>query len=345
MDLLAHGLPPGPVGGQFDGHVAGPLVNRGGATQRPWPETLDRRALVHEGAVDLELVGAELVGGLGVGHGGVQKLEDVGGDGARGMQQDRLRLLDALAANVVHHETRLARRGAHVASAGAHRHGLVGASGRCLAGTCAGLGGTATAPRLLFGCFLIRAGCGSCFLTCLLNLFAGRGLLLGSRRRRRARLGHVVVGQARDQLFLLAALGEAASLELGLQLVDLQRLPTALRRRIDLVRRRQRTLTLSLPAWPRNIRVGANSPSLCPTIDSEMNTGTCLRPSWTAIVWPTISGKITEVRDQVLIICLLPDSFIASMRDIRRSCTNGPFLDERDIYRRPFLPRRRPRTM
>ena len=31
-------------------------------------------------------------------------------------------------------------------------------------------------------------------------------------------------------------------------------------------------------------KLGANSPSLCPTIDSVTNTGTCLRPSWTAIV-------------------------------------------------------------
>src|SRR5207245_3649155 len=38
------------------------------------------------------------------------------------------------------------------------------------------------------------------------------------------------------------------------------------------------------PAWPRNMRVGANSPSLCPTIDSLMNNGTCLRRSCTAIV-------------------------------------------------------------
>src|SRR5437868_2697424 len=57
-----------------------------------------------------------------------------------------------------------------------------------------------------------------------------------------------------------------------------------------------------------------------------MKTGTCLRPSWTAIVWPTISGKIVDVRDQVRIICLLPDSFILEMRPISRSSTNGPFL-------------------
>ena len=72
------------------------------------------------------------------------------------------------------------------------------------------------------------------------------------------------------------------------------------------------------------MRVGANSPSLCPTICSETNTGTCLRPSWTAIVCPTISGKIVDVRDQVRIICLLPDSFIRVMRPISRSSTVFP---------------------
>ena len=40
----------------------------------------------------------------------------------------------------------------------------------------------------------------------------------------------------------------------------------------------------SWPAWYLNVRVGANSPSLCPTIDSPMYTGTCLRPSCTAMV-------------------------------------------------------------
>src|SRR6266403_441262 len=58
-----------------------------------------------------------------------------------------------------------------------------------------------------------------------------------------------------------------------------------------------------------------------------MKTGTCLRPSWTAIVCPTISGKIVDVRDQVRIICLLPDSFIRLMRPISRSSTNGPFFE------------------
>ena len=46
---------------------------------------------------------------------------------------------------------------------------------------------------------------------------------------------------------------------------------------------------------------------------------------------PTISGKIVDVRDQVLIICLVLAAFIASMRLISRSSTNGPFLLERLI--------------
>src|SRR5262249_47742276 len=83
------------------------------------------------------------------------------------------------------------------------------------------------------------------------------------------------------------------------------------------------------------VRVGANSPSLWPTICSEMNTGTCLRPSWTAIVCPTISGNTVDVRDQVRTIRFSFFSFMASMRLISRSSTKGPFLLLRLIWLRP----------
>jgi hypothetical protein len=43
-------------------------------------------------------------------------------------------------------------------------------------------------------------------------------------------------------------------------------------------------------------------------------------------VCPTISGKIVEVRDQVRIMRFSFVAFIASMRLISRSSTNGPFL-------------------
>src|SRR6266853_3709569 len=58
-----------------------------------------------------------------------------------------------------------------------------------------------------------------------------------------------------------------------------------------------------------------------------MNTGTCLRPSWTAIVCPTMSGNTVEVRDQVRIMFLEPESFIFWMRASSRSSTKGPFFE------------------
>src|SRR6266852_3752245 len=53
-------------------------------------------------------------------------------------------------------------------------------------------------------------------------------------------------------------------------------------------------------ACPLKIRVGENSPSLCPTIFSVTYTGMNFLPLWQASVWPTNSGKMVERRDQVL---------------------------------------------
>ena len=53
------------------------------------------------------------------------------------------------------------------------------------------------------------------------------------------------------------------------------------------------------PVWPRNSRVGANSPSLCPTMFSVTYTGMNLLPLCTAKVWPTKSGSTVLARDQV----------------------------------------------
>src|SRR5829696_7234323 len=54
-----------------------------------------------------------------------------------------------------------------------------------------------------------------------------------------------------------------------------------------------------LPLWPRKSRVGANSPSLWPTMFSVTYTGTNLFPLCTAKVWPTNSGRIVLARLQV----------------------------------------------
>src|ERR1044071_6972017 len=59
---------------------------------------------------------------------------------------------------------------------------------------------------------------------------------------------------------------------------------------------------------------------------SEAKTGTCLRPSCTAIVCPSMSGMIVERRDQVLMTVFLPDSLSASTFLSRWSSTNGPFF-------------------
>src|SRR4051794_16365144 len=88
--------------------------------------------------------------------------------------------------------------------------------------------------------------------------------------------------------------------------------------------------------WPLKVRVGANSPSLCPTMPSVMNTGTCLRPSCTAMVCPSMSGMIVERRDQVLITLLLPLSFCASTFLSRWSSTNGPFFKLRGTVTSPL---------
>jgi hypothetical protein len=56
---------------------------------------------------------------------------------------------------------------------------------------------------------------------------------------------------------------------------------------------------------PLKVLVGANSPSLWPTIFSVMNNGTMRRPSCTAMVRPSMSGIITDALDHVRMTALL----------------------------------------
>src|SRR6185295_757253 len=86
-----------------------------------------------------------------------------------------------------------------------------------------------------------------------------------------------------------------------------------------------------IPLWARNVRVGENSPSLCPTMFSVTYTGTNLLPLCTAIVCPTISGRIVERRDHVRIARLSALFSIARIFSSRCPSTNGPFLTERPI--------------
>ena len=86
-----------------------------------------------------------------------------------------------------------------------------------------------------------------------------------------------------------------------------------------------------IPLWARKVRVGENSPSLCPTMFSVTYTGTNLLPLCTAIVCPTISGRIVERRDHVRIARFSALFSIARTFSSRCESTNGPFLTERPI--------------
>lgn len=83
--------------------------------------------------------------------------------------------------------------------------------------------------------------------------------------------------------------------------------------------------------WPRKWRVGANSPSRCPTMFSVMYMGTCRRPSWTAMVWPTICGKMVLARLQVRTTFFSFRVFMASIFFKSLGSMNGPFFSDRDI--------------
>src|SRR5271170_6498187 len=84
-------------------------------------------------------------------------------------------------------------------------------------------------------------------------------------------------------------------------------------------------------ACPLNVRVGANSPSLCPTICSVTYTGINFRPLCTAMVWPINSGTMVERRDQVLTTFFSLRVFRPSIFSRRWPSTNGPFFSERAI--------------
>ena len=85
------------------------------------------------------------------------------------------------------------------------------------------------------------------------------------------------------------------------------------------------TLPFLSPEWPWNVRVGANSPSLCPTMFSVTKTGTNLRPLCTANVRPTASG-----RDRAAARPGLDD--LLALRGLRRGDLLGEVtVDERTL--------------
>ena len=85
---------------------------------------------------------------------------------------------------------------------------------------------------------------------------------------------------------------------------------------------------VALGRVPLNWRVGANSPSLWPTMFSVTYTGMNFRPLCTAMVCPTISGITVERRDQVLMTFFSPPRFMTSTFSRSGTSTNGPFFND-----------------
>src|SRR3954469_3863417 len=97
-----------------DGKVRRALADARRAAHGPRTEALEGRALVGGDGQDPQVVAEQLVVVLGVGDGGLQQLAPVLGDRARRVREDRARLDDGLAADVVADQPRLARGGADV---------------------------------------------------------------------------------------------------------------------------------------------------------------------------------------------------------------------------------------
>src|SRR5215213_3909892 len=93
------------------------------------------------------------------------------------------------------------------------------------------------------------------------------------------------------------------------------------------------------PLCPLNVRVGANSPSLCPTMSSVTYTLRKALPLWTRNVTPTKSGWIVQSRAHVLIGSRFPLAAPFSTLAATFGSIYGPFFRDRLIPRPPgFFP-------
>ena len=162
--------------------MAGALEDLRGAALCARTPALQRRTLVDERLDDVQLVGVKFVVVLGVGDGRFENLGDIAADVTGGELEEDAGVLDALAADVVDDQARLARGRTDVASGGAdelrRRCDLIGCGllGCWLLGR--GLGVVLLVGRLGLGSRLL---CGSRLGARLLGRCFGGRLLLGSR--------------------------------------------------------------------------------------------------------------------------------------------------------------------
>src|SRR6202020_1775603 len=90
--------------------MACPFTDPGRATHRARPEPFDRRTLIGMHCLDVQVLADELVIVLGVRYRRLEQLAPVARDRPRRKSEDSSRLLDRFAADVVTHQSRLARR-------------------------------------------------------------------------------------------------------------------------------------------------------------------------------------------------------------------------------------------
>src|SRR4051794_13704584 len=130
MNLLSHQLL---LRRERDREVARALADARRAAHGARTEALQRRPLVGGDGEDEQVVADQLVVVLGVGDRGLEHLAPVARHRAGRVREDRAGLLHGLAADVVAHEARLARRGADVLGLRAHEDELAVAAGGRLA--------------------------------------------------------------------------------------------------------------------------------------------------------------------------------------------------------------------
>src|SRR3984957_11021558 len=93
-----------------DRQMACPFADPGRETHRARPEPFDRRTLIGMHCLDVQVLADELVIVLGVRYRRLEQLAPVARDRPRRKSEDSSRLLDRFAADVVTHQSRLARR-------------------------------------------------------------------------------------------------------------------------------------------------------------------------------------------------------------------------------------------
>src|SRR5690606_24341414 len=141
-------------------------------------------------------------------------------------------------------------------------------------------------------------------------------IVLGISHGAFERLGQQTGRLARDERDVIEGLGDATALDEARDFANLlgrhMRVASeSLNFHFDVpVGPRPQISLRVIPPWPLKTRVGANSPSLWPTMFSVMYTGMNLFPLCTASVCPMNSGEIVDARAQVLMTRFSPRAFI-----------------------------------